>query len=148
MNPFEQLAAEQTSNPVKAKQRAAEKRRAKSAQAEKELEDEGKLLVLYRRYKRQQVQSLLNGPRGPQVSALAAIMRTMTLESAPGLIRYARGSAWVTELSTDEKHILLGMIGRAITKVREKAGLPPFDDGLPGEPPKAFERIKTILGVR
>ena len=147
-NPFEQFAAEYTPRPVKARQAAAAKRRERSAQAEKELEDDSRLLVLYRRYKKAQVQSLVEGRFGPQVKALLTIMRTMTLDSAPDLIRYIRGSAWIAQLSRDEKHILLGLIGRAVTKTREKAGLEPFDDGLPGDPPKAFETIKMLIGVR
>lgn len=147
-NPFEQFAAEYTPRPVKARQAAAAKRRERSAQAEKELEDDSRLLVLYRRYKKAQVRSLVEGRFGPQVKALLTIMHTMTLDSAPDLIRYIRGSAWIAQLSKDEKHILLGLIGRAITKVREKAGMAPFDDGLPGDPPKAFEILKNIMGVR
>jgi hypothetical protein len=153
-DPFSALAEALTPNPVKTRRKAVETRRTRAAdrsraqQAEKDMEDEGKLLVLYRRYKREQVTALLNGPFGPQVAALVTIMRRMDLTEAGELIRHIQDATWIKLLSPNDRFILLGMVGRAITKLREKNGLPPFDDGVWGENPKAFEKIRNIIGVR
>lgn len=147
-NPFAALAAEQVSAPVKARQRAAEKRRERSAAAEKQLAEDDQLLKLYRRHKREQVKALLAGPFGQDVRGLMAFMRTMTLSSAPALVRLVRESVWIKALPADQQYILLGVISHGITKVREREGLEPYFDGVYGDAPRAFEQIKTIIGVR
>lgn len=142
-NPFEQLAEQQISSPVKAKRRVADKRR--SAQAEKELQDESKLLTAYRKHRKARIQAVLAGPHGPQIAALVTVLRGMTLESAPELIGYVRQATWIKEMEINDRFVLLSMIGEAIRKVREKAGLEPYDDGNWGQPPKAFETIKQLM---
>lgn len=147
-NPFERLAAEQIANPVKSRMKAAETRRARSVEAEKKLAEDDKLLSLYRAARRKQFEALLAGPHGREIRGLISFMRTMTLSSAPALIAFMRKAAWVQALSEDERFVLLGLVSHGIARTREKAGLPPFDDGLPGEPLKAFHQIKEIVGVR
>jgi hypothetical protein len=147
-DPFAALAEAQTPSPIKSQRKAVETRRSRAAQSEKKMEDEAKLLISYRRYKREQRETLLSGPFGPQVTALMTIMRGMRLDRAPELIRYVQRSAWIRSLSLDDRHILLGMIGRSITKLREKNGLQPFDDGLWKDPPKAYERVRALMEIK
>jgi len=146
MNAFEALAEEQVSAPRKARMRATEARQ-KTA-AEKQLDEEAQLLKLYRRQQRADVRTLLEGPFGRDVRGLMRILRTMTLESGPALVTIVRESTWLKTMPIDHKWFVLRLISRAITRVREAAGLPPFDDGLPGEAPKAFEQIKEILELK
>lgn len=146
-NPFLRLATDQIANPVKSRRKGVETRRARAAQAEKDLLDEAKLLKLYRRERRRQLQALLDGPFGGEVRELLQIMRTMRLSDAPPLIQHARQAVWIKALPVDHKYILLRLISRAISKVREKNGLPPFDDGVWGEPDRAFETIKKEIGA-
>lgn len=147
-NFFSALAAEQISGPVKSRLKGVETRRARSAQAEKDLAEEAQLLKLYRRERKKHLQSLLDGPFGADVRGLMAFMRTMTLSSAPALVGMVRKSIWVQALPEDHKYILLRLVSHGIAKVREKNGLAPFDDGCWGEPPRAFEQVKQIIGVR
>src|SRR4051812_23130197 len=136
-NPFEQLAAEQISNPVKSRLKAVETRRARSAQAEKDLADDARLMKLYRRDQKKRLQELLDGPFGPDVRGLLEFMRTMTLACAPALIARVRSSVWIKALPEDHKYILLRLVSHGITRVRERNNLPPFADGVWGEPPRA-----------
>lgn len=148
MNPFEQLAQEQISAPVRATARAAEKRRARTEQAEKEFAEEAQLLKLYRAHQRRDVRALLEGPFGKDVRGLMKILRAMTLESGPALLKIVRSSSWLKEMPVEQRWIVLRLASRSIIRVREAAGLQPFDDGLPGDPPKAFEQIREELGLR
>lgn len=147
-NPFLRLAADQISNPVKSRMKAVETRRARAAQAEKDLLDEAKLLTLYRRERKRQLQALLDGPFGADVRSLLSFLRSMELASAPTLIKRVRTATWIKALPVDHRFILLRLIGQAISRVREKNGLEPYHDGVWGEPPKAFETIKASMGVR
>lgn len=147
-NPFSRLASEQIAAPVKSRMKAVETRRARSAQAEKDLLDEAQLLKLYRRERKKQLQALLDGPFGPDVRGLLSFMRTMTLSSAPGLIALVRKAIWIKALPEDHKYILLRLVSQGIARVREKNGLSPFDDPLPDQPDKAFQTVQKIIGVR
>lgn len=146
-NPFSRLAADQIAAPVKSRMKAVETRRARSAQAEKDLLDEATLLKLYRRERRKQLQALLDGPFGGDVHELLRFMRGMTLDSAPGLITLVREAVWIKALPEDHKYILLRLVSHGIVRVREKNGLAPFDDEIWGDKPKAFSQIKQIIGV-
>lgn len=147
-NPFEAPAEIQTPAPVRRKQEQAERRAAKARQAEQEMKDEALLSKMYKRWKDQKRTALLAGPHGREIKGIISFLDTMTLSSAPTLLRIVDQSTWLQSLSLDERHQLLNLIGVGIARCREKAGLQPFDDGLPGEPPKAFEQIKMTLGCR
>jgi hypothetical protein len=148
MNHFEQLAETQVSSPVKARQKAAEARSERAKQADRQLEEDAQLLRLYRTHQRRDVRALLEGPFGKDVRGLMKVLRTMTLESGPALLKIVRSSAWLKEMPVEQRWIVLRLVSRAIIRVREAAGLQPFDDGLPGDPPKAFEQIREELGLR
>ncbi|HEX2554218.1 MAG TPA: hypothetical protein VHL98_10980 [Microvirga sp.] len=147
-NPFEALADTQIVAPVKQRLKAAEARASRAAEAEKELRDEEKLGRLYRRWRRQKVEDLLTGSFGREVKGLLGFVRTMTLSSAPALIRLVEQATWIQAMPLDARFDLLQEISRLITLLRLREGLPPFDDDLPGEEPKAFFQIKDLMGVR
>ena len=145
---FDALFDAQTPNPVRVRLDAAEKRRRARIQAEKEVEDEKVLTKAYRRWKRAKRDALLAGPHGREVRGIVSFLDTMSLSSAPALIGTIERAHWVKALSADDRHTLLGIVGAGIARCREKAGLDPYDDGVPGDPPKAFERIKTFMEIR
>lgn len=150
MNPFLDHAERTTPAPVARRQAAVAKRAAtkQAGRAEQELHEEELLSKLYRKWKREQIDKLLAGPYGKDVRGIVSFMRTMTLSSAPALIQLVERATWVKALGADDRHVLLGMIGRTIARIREREGLAPFDDGVIGEPHKAFHQIKDILGCR
>jgi hypothetical protein len=45
----------------------------------------------------------------------------------------------------DTRLVVVHEVNTAITKIREKRGLEPIDDALPGEPDTPFRMIKTIV---
>ena len=40
---------------------------------------------------------------------------------------------------------ILHQLNTAITRLREQQGMPPFDDGVPGERDNVFRRIKDLM---
>ena len=145
---FDELAEAQTSAPVKRKIDAAEKRARAKAQAEQELKDEQILSKLYQRWKKQKRDALLAGPHGKELRGVVSFLDTMSLSSAPALIKTVERSRWIETMSIDDRHTLLGIISAGIVRCREKAGLPPFDDEIAWcEPPKAYSQIKSLMGL-
>jgi hypothetical protein len=60
------------------------------------------------------------------------------------LLGYVQSINWET-IDSNTKFVVLHEANTAITKFREKRGLEPIDDGLPGEPDTPFRTIKAIL---
>jgi hypothetical protein len=147
-NPFLDLADRQLSAPVKSRQKAAATRRARTA-AEKKLEEEQELSKMYMKLRRETINQMLDGPFGGDIRRVQRFLRVMTIESAPDLVEFVRREAhWMKAQPIEHQYLLLKLLGNGITRVRERAGLSPFDDGLPGDSPKAFETIKQILGLK
>jgi len=48
-------------------------------------------------------------------------------------------------VDADTKFTCFQELNNTITRLREQAGMSPFDDNLPGQPENAFRRIKRIL---
>ena len=145
-NPFLDLEDRQTPRPVKVRKEAA-KKAAVTREAKREEEEERILLSLFLADRRQEKDSLLAGPLGAQVKAILSFARGMTLESAPELIDRVECAAWALDLSIDDRFVLLRLLNNAIVNLRVRNGLPPFHDALPDEAPRAFHRIKTMLGL-
>jgi hypothetical protein len=66
------------------------------------------------------------------------------LHSARELVDFIAAQNW-NAVDAETRQAALHEIGIAICQLRERAGLEPFDDGLPDEPDNAFRRIKSIL---
>jgi hypothetical protein len=137
MNAFLDLAERQISNPVKARHRAIEKRRENAQEARD-------LLADWARQRRERVDILLAGPHGKAASALVAFLKAMTLDQAPALIELVEDGPW-RDADPDTRFEVLALVDVAIVNLRERNGLLPFEDALPGEPPNAFLIIREML---
>lgn len=148
-NFFDMIAEAQTPAPIRRKEKRAEDRRALKEAAEKELEEQEALLRQYRAWRAERKQALLDGPHGKDVRGIVQFLRTMTLSSAPGLLKLIERSAWIRTMSASDRADLLNIIGSSIVRLRVRSGLPEFDDEIPfAEPPKAFSQIKQMMDVR
>jgi hypothetical protein len=142
---FLELGERQVAAPRKARMRAAETRAARKKTAtETALDERGQQVRAWRRWHREQLDEALAGPHGRTLERLLRFLESMTLQSAPALVELVRSENWksadyVTRL------VALHEINGAITALRERHGLAPFDDGLPGEPATAFGLIKDLL---
>jgi hypothetical protein len=114
---------------------------------EQELADNAHLLRAWRNWHHEQLKQTLAGPHGTAVAQVMATLKHMTPDSAPALISLMRDFDW-EQMSADVRLVVLHEINQAITRLRERAGLAPIDDPLPGQRLNAFLLIKEHLFPR
>jgi hypothetical protein len=141
-NAFLDFADKQTPAPVKARMRAAEKRAATAA--EKKLAEREQTHRLWKEYRAERIGELLKGPYAKAAHELLVFLGTMTLTDGAALIDLVRRGPWCTA-AANIRFEIISLIDAALTSQRERAGLPPFDDALPGEEPTAFLVIREML---
>lgn len=157
MNAFLELADFQQTAASKAKDRAREKREARAvvtsdrdapmvaSPQEKAQAEKSALLKQWLRWRRERSDIVLEGPHGREYRDLLLLVGSLTAESAPALVQYIERATWLRQAPREVRHTALTVIDDAITLLRIKHGLAPFDDSLPGEAPTAFEQIRSLL---
>jgi hypothetical protein len=121
--------------------------RRRKSEKDQELKNSGRLLSAWRTWHREQLEEVLAGPHGTAVAQVMATLKHMTPDSAPALISLMRDFDW-SQMSADVRLVVLHEINQAITRLRERAGLAPIDDALPGQRMNAFLLIKEHLFPR
>jgi hypothetical protein len=111
---------------------------------EQKLADDARLLRAWRRWHHEQLDETLNGPHGTAVAQVVAFLKRMQPGSASALIALLRDFDW-SEMDANVRLVVLHEINQAITRLRERAGLAPIDDPLPGQRLNAFLLIKEHL---
>lgn len=127
---FLELAERQMAAPVKARIRANETRRSKREQQHDE--EQRKLSAYYKVQCRQELNDALAGADGARLRALIEQLDALTLETIPQLAAFVRAEGWHTAATTT-LFVARRLAGESIMKLREKNGLAPFDDPLPGD---------------
>jgi hypothetical protein len=89
-------------------------------------------------------ETLLAGPHGPAARDLIAFLAAMTLADAAVLLARVERGPW-REANADTRFEILELIDDAIVELRERAGLAPFRDPLPGQPPNVFLLLREAL---
>ena len=115
-----------------------------SAQAEKEIRDSARLLRWWKAWHREQRELVLAGPHGAVLSELFRMFKNLKHVQPSQLIGYVQSIDW-SAIDYATKLTVIHEINNAITKFREKRGLDPIDDSLPGQPESPFRAIKAIL---
>lgn len=159
-NHFENLASQQMAVSAKRRHAAAERRAAKSIAGsdadapmvgnamEQARDERNAQLGRYRRHKAQERDDLCHGTHGREVSALVALMKTVTIDDADKLIAAVLGAKWLREVDLNTRHSVLSMVGDLILRLRIRSGLSPFDDAIGDAPPTAFQIIRHgLMGV-
>jgi hypothetical protein len=114
---------------------------------QQKLADDARLLRAWRKWHREELETALAGPHGAMIERLMFILNNLARKSAPLLIAYIRGIDWTT-IDYPTRLVVLHEINVAITRLRERGGLSPFDDGMPGDRPNVFQTIRTISHSR
>jgi hypothetical protein len=141
-DPFAEFADQAIVAPRKARLHAAEKRAERKRQAA--LEERSKLFRLWKRWHRERVDKLLAGPYGAAAQELARCLEALTLTSGSELIELVRRGPW-RDTDSDTRLEVLRLVDGALAHLRERNGLPPYDDALPGEPLTVFQIIREAL---
>jgi hypothetical protein len=141
-NLFLNIADQQISAPVKARQRAADRRA--QVHTDKDQADREKLMRAWCVFQQRQIDDALVGPYGAQVAALLAFLKELSLEREAELVEFVQADSW-RDANADIRFLAMRLIGSKLAKLREDAGLAPFDDPLPDEPPSIFLQIREML---
>jgi hypothetical protein len=125
-------------------------RRRVATVAQREAQDErgresSTLLKMWAAYKSTQRDALRNGAHGSQIAALEEQLASVTASTTASLVAIVRDADWLLGADADTRFAVLSLIATAITRAREEAGLPPFDDALPDEPPTPHQLIRELL---
>jgi hypothetical protein len=140
---FLDLADRQISSPSRARMRAAEKRA--QTRAEKAQVDKKKQFALWRKWRRERSELLLAGPYTDAARDLIELLDTLTPNAADMLLDRVRCGPW-RDADPDTRFMVLALIDTAIIELRERQGLPRFDDPvLPDDPPNVFLMLREML---
>jgi hypothetical protein len=109
---------------------------------QQKLADDARLLRAWRKWYREQLEDALAGVHAAVFERLMTQLKD--LHSARELVDFIAAQDW-TAVDSDTRLIAQHQINNAITALRERSGLTPIDDPLPGQPENAFRIIKTIM---
>ncbi|MGY3278162.1 hypothetical protein [Bradyrhizobium sp. S3.7.6] len=101
------------------------------------------LLSQFKKAKRAEHQAMLDGAHGKPYAVMMAIVKKLPASSQE-LVANLR-SGWTAPLDRNERQTVLGMISARIMLEREKQGLSPLDDPLPGDPDNLFIICRKII---
>jgi hypothetical protein len=141
-NLFLNISDQQISSPVKARQRAADRRA--QARLDKEEADREQLMKAWCAVQQRQIDDALVGPCGAQIGALLAFLKELSLDREAELVGFVQADSWHSA-NPDIRFLAMRLIGSRLVRLREDAGLPPFDDPLPGDPPSVFLQVREML---
>src|SRR6516164_1383560 len=111
---------------------------------EKELRDNARLLRAWKKFHHEEREAVLTGPHGAVLSELFRMFKNLKHLQPSQLIGYVQSINWAA-IDYATKLTVVHEINNAITAFREKQGLEPIDDGLPGQPATPFHTIKAIV---
>jgi hypothetical protein len=109
---------------------------------DRKLQDDARLLRAWRNWHAEELADALVGLHRDVLTRLMDELKAV--RSARELVDFIAAQNWEA-VDANTRLIALHEINEAIVKLREREGLPPIDDALPGEPLTAFQRIRTTL---
>jgi hypothetical protein len=139
---FSAFAEENKPAHVARKERIAATRKERAA--EKAQNEQAEINKIAAAWRRARLEDLKTGPHGADVKALRSFLRAMTLESAQDLVDYVARAQWLRDCDADTSFDCFDMICRAVTSLRMRNGLSPFDDPL-GDERNAVLQIRMQL---
>jgi hypothetical protein len=118
--------------------------RSRALSKDQKLAENQKLSRAYKQWQREQLAAAFVGAHGAMVAELMALLDRLELNSAAALLMFVERADW-NAVSYDTRLTVLHQINTAITRMRERHGLAPFDDPLPPQSDSVFRRIKARL---
>ncbi len=83
----------------------------------------------------------------PRLREFATEIRKCGNDDAEWMIHVViQNEDWLQAATPDIRALALEIVDRRIVQIRTRAGLPPIDDALPGEPDDVYQIAKRILG--
>ena len=114
---------------------------------EKAVHDRDRLYRQYKAAKKQELAELYADPEwGDVLRKFVATLKHFGPEHADRMVEYV-STHKLTQAPLDIRFAALQQCDYRITRIRQRAGLVPFDDPLPGEEPTVFTLCKRALGL-
>jgi hypothetical protein len=114
------------------------------SERDKKLVDNARLLRWWKAWHREQRGLVLAGPHATTLAELFRMFSVIEHVKPAQLIGFVGAIDWGS-IDFDTRLTVLHEINVAITRYREKCGLDPISDPLPGAPPNAFQVIRGIV---
>src|SRR5215831_11771548 len=111
---------------------------------EKELVDNARLLRAWKKFHREERETVLAGPHGAVLSELFRMFANIQHVAPAQLVGFAQSINWA-DVNYTVRLTVLHEINNAITKFRAERDMEPINDPLPGESESPFRLIKIIL---
>jgi hypothetical protein len=118
--------------------------------AEKALRERDRLYRNYRAAKKRQHEELFELPLyGSSLKVFNSTLRRFGINDADKMVAFVQreASIWIRPAPEDIRAAALEMVGYRIVRIRQRAGLVPYDDPLPDEEPDVFQLCKKALGL-
>lgn len=125
-------------------------RLAQQQAAEKAVQDRDRLYRNYVRQKKADYEELFGTPvHGPLLRKFNSTLGHFGIEDAERLIAYVRerNRAWLRAAPEDIRFAALQMVSYRIMRIRQRAGLAPFDDVLPGQDDDVWQLCRRELAA-
>ena len=113
---------------------------------EKKLADDARLLRAWKKFHREEREAVLAGPYGSTLAELFRMADNLHCVRPAQLIGLVGAVDWAP-VPYEARLAVLHELNAAITRHREKRGLEPISDNLPGEPDNAYRVIRRILSL-
>jgi hypothetical protein len=111
---------------------------------DKELEDNARLLRAWKKFHREERETVLAGPHGSVLNELFRMIANLKHMQPAQLIGYVQSIDWAA-IDYNTKLVVIHECNNAITALRVKHDLEPIVDNLPNEPDTPFRTIKAIV---
>jgi len=118
--------------------------RPKSAKEQKKFADDARLLRWWKAFHREEREAVLTGPHATTLAELFRMFSAIKHVKPAQLVGFIDAIDW-SAIDYQTRLTVLHELNTAITKWRERQGLDPISDPLPGAPPNAFQVIREIV---
>jgi hypothetical protein len=145
LNLFEAYAETTKPGHERRRERIASKRR-ENKRIKAAMLEQHQLEKQYRDEVSEGYRELLAGDFGHEIQHLVAFLDRMGMRDGAELVAFIQSCVWLVPAPDEVRHQALHLIGRACTRLRESAGLLPYDDGLPwDQATPAFIQVREII---
>lgn len=120
-----------------------------SSEADKAIRERNRLLARYKAARRDHRRRLYQEPDGEKLHSFALQIGRYGIYDAQAFLAYVQEQArgWLATANPEMRYEARALVSERIQRVRVMAGLPPFDDPLPGDDEDLWQACKRELGA-
>lgn len=140
-DPYQDYAAERTPKPRPKREKTPQQKAVDKVRAERDA-----LGKVYRAMRGHHIARVLAAHDQPgNLAPFLETLRELSIEDAAILVEAVRDARWLRNADSELRFLALQEIDAIITRIRENAGLVPFDDPIADSETNAFLQVKGLL---